>query len=98
PSASTLLPYTTLFRSYYFSRGISTGTTNNGRRGNQLTQAAVTGAADDLQPHRPAQLYGAKHWALEKADGTVCEPWFAPLELYPADRKSTRLNSSHVSI
>lgn len=69
---------------YYFSRGISTGTTNNGRRGNQLTQAAVTGAADDLQPHRPAQLYGAKHWALEKADGTVCEPWFAPLELDPA--------------
>lgn len=66
---------------FYFSRGISTGATENGRRGNQLTQAVVTRSAEDIRPYRPAQILGAVNWKLEKADITTCEPWFAPLEL-----------------
>ncbi|MCQ2001132.1 GAP1-N2 domain-containing protein [Arthrobacter zhaoxinii] len=66
---------------FYFSRGLSTGTTENGRRGNQLTQAVVTKSAEDIRPYRPAQILAAVNWNLEKADSTTCEPWFAPLEL-----------------
>jgi hypothetical protein len=67
----------------YFSRGISTGTTSNGRRGNQLTQAAVTRDDSDLHPYRPAQIYAATKWSLEKSANKECEPWFAPLEIHP---------------
>ncbi|WP_146362305.1 hypothetical protein [Arthrobacter yangruifuii] len=66
---------------FYFSRGMSTGATENGRRGNQLTQAVVTRSVDDIRPYRPAQILGAVNWTLEKAAGTTCEQWFAPLEL-----------------
>ena len=69
--------------SWYLSRGLSTGPTNNGRRGNQLTQAIVTDSAEDLEPYRPAQLYAAKNWSLRKAEGKDCPPWFAPLEIDP---------------
>lgn len=66
---------------FYFSRGLSTGATANGRRGNQLTQAIVTRELDDIQPYRPAQIMGAASWRIEKSSSTSCEPWFAPLEL-----------------
>ncbi len=67
--------------SSYFSRGRSTGTTNNGRRGNQLTQALVTTDDDDIEPYLPAQIFAACDWKLEKADSKSCAPWFAPLEI-----------------
>jgi hypothetical protein len=67
----------------YFSRGISTGTTSNGRRGNQLTQAAVTRDDSDLHPYRPAQIYAATKWSMKKNADKECEPWFAPLEIHP---------------
>jgi hypothetical protein len=68
---------------FYFSRGISTGTTKNGRRGNQLTQAVVTRDEADLIPYRPAQIHAATQWRLEKATGKQSEQWFAPLEIHP---------------
>lgn len=73
--------YARVAEQFYFSRGLSTGTTNNGRRGNQLTQAIVTDSVEDLQPYRPAQLYAAQHWQLQKADSKACEQWFAPVEI-----------------
>lgn len=69
---------------FYFSRGRSLGATHNGRRGNQLTQAALTRSADDLGAHRPAQILGAVNWRLEKAASASSETWTAPLELSPA--------------
>jgi hypothetical protein len=68
---------------FYFSRGLSTGTTSNGRRGNQLTQAVVTRDEADLVPYRPAQIHAAAQWRLEKAAGKESEQWFAPLEIHP---------------
>jgi hypothetical protein len=68
----------------YLVRGKSTGTTNSGRPGNQLTQAIVTSDFDDFVPYRPAQLYGALEWRLEKAPNSELEPWVTPLEIRPA--------------
>lgn len=63
----------------YLSRGISTGTTNNGRPGNQLTEVAVSSDDGDFVPYRPAQLFSAAEWTLAKASGTSVEPWLTPL-------------------
>lgn len=67
----------------YLSRGRSTGITNSGRPGNQITQAIATSAPDDFVPYRPAQLYGAFRWNLEKAPGPEADPWVTPLEIRP---------------
>jgi hypothetical protein len=67
----------------YLSRGKSTGTTNSGRPGNQLTQAIVTSDPDDFVPYRPAQLFGALEWTLERAPTSQVEPWVTPLEIRP---------------
>jgi len=67
----------------YLARGKSTGTTNSGRPGNQLTQIIVTSDPDDFVPYRPAQLYGALEWTLAKAPNTSVDPWVAPLEIRP---------------
>lgn len=69
---------------FYFSRGHATGATHNGRRGNQLTQAIVTADSEDVQPYLPAQVYAAKHWLFEKAEGNECARWFGPLEIDPS--------------
>ncbi|MGO1398712.1 MAG: hypothetical protein ACTHVY_09170 [Brevibacterium yomogidense] len=68
---------------HYLSRGISTGRTVSGRRGNQLTQTIVTRDASDILPYRPAQLYAAGSWALRHAASRECEQWYAPLEIAP---------------
>ncbi|EIV94662.1 hypothetical protein [Frankia sp. QA3] len=67
----------------YLARGKSTGKTNSGRPGNQVTQAIVTSDPDDFVPYRPAQLYGALEWSLEKALGSRLDPWVTPLEIRP---------------
>lgn len=67
----------------YLSRGRSTGITNSGRPGNQVTQVIATSAPDDFVPYRPAQLYGALRWNLEKAPGPDIDPWVTPLEVRP---------------
>lgn len=69
---------------YYFSRGKSTGMTYSGRRGNQLTEAILTGEPEDLQPYLPAQIYAATNWEVEKAAGKNCPQWFAPLKIDPS--------------
>ncbi|PPF43820.1 hypothetical protein C5B85_11765 [Pseudoclavibacter sp. AY1F1] len=69
---------------HYLSRGVSTGKTHNGRRGNQLTQAIVTHNTGDIVPYRPAQLHSTPAWRLEKAAGKVCDQWFAPIEVHPS--------------
>lgn len=68
---------------FYLSRGKSTGDTNSGRPGNQVTQAIVTSDPDDFVPYRPAQLYGATGWTLEKATSSTSDPWVTPLEIKP---------------
>jgi hypothetical protein len=68
---------------FYLSRGKSTGDTNSGRPGNQITQAIVTSDSDDFVPYRPAQLYGAAEWALEKAPSSASDAWVTPLEIRP---------------
>ncbi len=68
---------------FYLSRGKSTGDTNSGRPGNQITQAIITSDPDDFVPYRPAQLYGATEWTLEKASNTTSDPWITPLEIRP---------------
>lgn len=68
---------------FYLSRGKSTGDTNSGRPGNQITQAIVTSDPDDFVPYRPAQLYGATEWTLEKAPSSTSDPWVTPLEISP---------------
>lgn len=65
----------------YVAKGRSTGVTNNGRPGNVLTEAIVTGDPDDLGGFRPAQLFGAVNWQLEKAASRSLEAWAAPLEI-----------------
>ena len=68
---------------YYLSRGISTGVTNNGRPGNLLTQAIATSDPDDFGMMRPAQLFGALNWRLEKAPGQRIDRWPSPLAITP---------------
>lgn len=67
----------------YLSRGRSSGITNSGRPGNQVTQVITTSDPDDFIPYRPAQLYGALQWTLEKAPGPDPDPWVTPLEVRP---------------
>ncbi|MBE2999824.1 hypothetical protein IDM40_14070 [Nocardiopsis sp. HNM0947] len=67
----------------YLALGRSTGTTNSGRPGNQVTQVIAASDPDDFVPYRPAQLYGARRWDLRKAPGPDLEPWVTPLEIRP---------------
>ncbi|MFT4188839.1 MAG: hypothetical protein QM621_09695 [Aeromicrobium sp.] len=67
----------------YLSRGRSTGATNSGRAGNQLTQTIVTSDPNDFLPYRPAQLFGALDWRLEKASSPRIEAWTTPLRIRP---------------
>ncbi|CUR58045.1 conserved hypothetical protein [metagenome] len=68
---------------FYLSRGKSTGDTNSGRPGNQITQAIITSDPDDFVPYLPAQLYGAVDWTLEKAPASASDTWVTPLEIRP---------------
>ncbi len=57
---------------YYLARGISTGTTPDGRGGNILTEAVMTTDPADFGPWRPAQLFGATlWWQMTKLVGTL---------------------------
>ncbi len=69
--------------SYYLARGVSTGVTNNGRPGNLLTEAVTTSDSDDFGSMRPAQLFGAENWRLEKVEGKSVPQWAAPLKVSP---------------
>lgn len=62
---------------HYISRGKSTGETNTGRRGNQLTQTIVIPFEDyDRYEHGfPSQLFASSHWSIEKATSKVASVW-----------------------
>src|SRR5699024_12720403 len=82
PPRPTLFPYTTLFRSIVRNRVVD-----------HLRRQRATDPlpADDVGPgHRMSSMLATR--------ATVREALAALPELYREDRKSTRLNSSHVSI
>lgn len=83
---------------FYLTRGRSTGITNNLRNGNQLTQSLATGDVNDFIPYRPAQLFGARRWNLEKVPGKTLDPWVTPLDIDPlfeaAELKDALLSDS----
>src|SRR3712207_8620207 len=82
PPRSTLFPYTTLFRSLRIERG---------RRGSRL-ERALDGGPALRRARRGRREPGQDHTRLAAARGAKRG------RLYDGDRKSTRLNSSHVNI
>src|SRR3712207_9211073 len=94
PPRSTLFPYTTLFRSPAAVQLAAVGVAGaaGDRHGRDLD---VPGDQQPLLPRRPAEH-------PERADrGGAArrgEPLAGVLGRDPADRKSTRLNSSHANI
>src|SRR3712207_7821881 len=89
PPRSTLVPYTTLFRSAVVGRGVGEGVDLEGRaqggRG-QDDGAPDGGGRGDTRPLREA----CPAAALAGLDALMASP--------DRDRKSTRLNSSHANI
>src|SRR5438067_7375977 len=87
PPRSTLFPYTTLFRSVY-------KLSQTGRRAT-MKFANEAGAGKQSIPGRPVALRrrgeGAVSWVGQQGEAP-------PAGVAAPDRKSTRLNSSHVSI
>ena len=67
----------------YLGRGASIGAALDGRSGNQLTQAIITSDPYDVLPLRPAQLYSAPGWSLERPAGQEISAWTPPLEISP---------------
>lgn len=67
----------------YLGRGASTGATLSGRPGNQLTQAIMTSDPYDVLPLRPAQLYSAPGWSMERPAMQEVAAWAPPLEISP---------------
>src|SRR5438477_8085650 len=82
PPRSTLFPYTTLFRSLHHQ--------HRAVGGDRLDQRGD--ALDVLVPHAGGRLVEQEHFGIERDRGRELERALA------ADRKSTRLNSSHMSI
>src|SRR5690606_40544104 len=86
---STLFPYTTLFRS------IASSNKESGKAATSVTFAMTPEAkllADSFSSNK-----GRLIWPVEKGIKSQGYGVYAD-KLYPGDRKSTRLNSSHVKI
>src|SRR5207249_12129931 len=93
PAASTLFPYTTLFRSGLRAR-------RGGRNSLGPERASVDEGLGRVRPEGQASAPGPGG-AGERdlpSPGRRCGHRHRELALLFADRKSTRLNSSHVSI
>ena len=65
----------------YLSRGQSTGTTIDGRPGNQLTVTVMTSDAYDILPLRPAQLYSSPAWDFGRPTTQDLPEWETPVEI-----------------
>src|SRR3712207_7786828 len=88
PPRSTLFPYTTLFRSDYVvahPEGVLQTLDVHG----VLLGAGGTEEGSSAARRQDKVVVG---------EGTLVRPHLASLEVYPRDRKSTRLNSSHANI
>src|SRR5699024_12323559 len=84
PPTSTLFPYTTLFRSLRMLQG------GNHRKHPLLLRKTQMRLEADQIVHRPGGVIPAQlHHGIRLLAG---------LGIFQTDRKSTRLNSSHVSI
>src|SRR4051812_49783156 len=90
PPSSPLFPYTTLFRSHRWHDGLSL--LLGGRREGEFFEAAEGLLADLADAGRVAQAVG-KHGDIGHRREYGPADWQSA-----ADRKSTRLNSSHMSI
>src|SRR5205814_8787219 len=90
---TTLFPYTTLFRSHAAGAGIDR------LPARQLPDRRVQGGARDAHPggHRSALADGIRG-ALRPAQATAGPAGEVAAALQQLDRKSTRLNSSHLGI
>src|SRR3712207_7350545 len=86
PPRSTLFPYTTLFRSDLV---VALQPADHQQLLEQLRGLRQRVPLARLQPHRDDEVAGA----LRRRAGQVRR-----LDLHEADRKSTRLNSSHANI
>src|SRR3712207_7189365 len=83
PPRSTLFPYTTLFRSLFTLASLD------------ALDEQVGGHTSGIQ-HLPCTLCSLLALSAPATSGAL---WtFAPGLTFPADRKSTRLNSSHANI
>src|SRR5699024_12570598 len=94
PTLSTLSPYTTLFRSWAVREVVSEPTRfkralSIGQRVKPLLPKALKEKLPPREPHDTAAL----QWPTAKRERQMLV-----LEGCVQDRKSTRLNSSHVSI
>ncbi|MFH5230895.1 hypothetical protein [Antrihabitans spumae] len=77
--------YRTSAGKYFLSRGKSTGKTiTRPRPGNQLTETILTSERNDFLPYRPAQLFAANRWSVDKVSTKVLDSWPTPLEIDPA--------------
>src|SRR5699024_12115128 len=98
PPRPARAPYTTLFRSPFASQaGTLTGVKDRLREGQIVLDACVPLAT--AVGGKPLQLMGVWHGsAAQQAAALVPEGVRVVSGLHTLDRKSTRLNSSHVSI
>src|SRR5205814_9909832 len=95
PPRSTLFPYTTLFRSGLSWRGqirAATGAPTRRRCDDHPSDHCVV-ARENAARHVRADAHEPDHRVLDVIEGRV-----AAAQAEQADRKSTRLNSSHLGI
>src|SRR5690606_41534402 len=89
PPRATLFPYTTLFRSHPAANHATADDQEGASHPDAAGEGSVEDGAGDF-PHRRVHPYGLY------CERRTASPWDAVL--WQPDRKSTRLNSSHVKI
>src|SRR3712207_9409474 len=94
PPRSTLFPYTTLFRSV-LGRNVDEGARHEAVEGSERQVGAQR--LPEEEPLALAILAQVGHARVERRAG-VAKADLPALDLDSADRKSTRLNSSHANI
>src|SRR5690606_39988748 len=96
PASSTLFPYTTLFRSLHAVTEMRPGRFESDRIVNPDLRAPFEESLDDRQGGRFPHVIGLRlEGQTPDGDRDVCE---ICAQQSVQDRKSTRLNSSHVKI
>src|SRR5699024_11371657 len=97
PLLSTLFPYTTLFRSSYSSRNHRSQPSSH--RYTIPVSAAASSSPPSSASSPPALCWYHLHFNNNaRKCATPCTFNSPPARIITQDRKSTRLNSSHVSL